>query len=123
MSSSNTCNVVQLGIGFFCIFFAFNTQGAIEETVLNSHIGIQKHAGYKRYFFSCLMPYFSLAIIYFFFTFSNFFAAPIVRLLNARWAMVLGAITYVLFQFGFLFLNNIYLILSSVLIGFGAAGK
>ena len=64
---------------------------------------------------------FSAAIIYFVFTFANFIAAPIVGLLGARWAMVGGAITYGIFQAGFLFLNEPFLYVSSALIGVGAA--
>lgn len=64
---------------------------------------------------------FSLAIIYGFFTFCNFLAAPIVLFLGARWSLVFGGITYGLFQAGFLFLNVPYLYLSSAILGFGAA--
>ena len=49
--NSNTLNVLQLAIGFFLIFFAFNSQGFIEETVLNSYADrgtIPKLVGYLR---------------------------------------------------------------------------
>lgn len=49
--SNHTWNVIQLGIGFFFVFFAFNSQGFIEEIVLNNyegHGGIEKHDGYVR---------------------------------------------------------------------------
>ncbi|KAI1707984.1 ion channel regulatory protein UNC-93 domain-containing protein [Ditylenchus destructor] len=97
-------NVIQLGIGFFFIFFAFNAQSFIEEPVVGKYDG-----------------YTSLAIIYFSFTASNLIAAPIVAFLKARWSMVFGAATYALFQMGFLFLNTPYLLISSAILGLGAA--
>uniref|UniRef100_A0AC35TT84 UNC93-like protein MFSD11 n=1 Tax=Rhabditophanes sp. KR3021 TaxID=114890 RepID=A0AC35TT84_9BILA len=109
----NTINVIQLGLGFFLIFFAFNSQGFIEETVINSFSDkgeISKHAGYT-----------SLAIIYAVFTLANFAAAPIVNQLGPKLSMVLAAMTYGLFQCGFLFLNTPFLYLSSAVIGVGAA--
>ncbi|KAE9555999.1 hypothetical protein FO519_000855 [Halicephalobus sp. NKZ332] len=108
-----TLNVVQLGMGFFLIFFAFNSQAFIEQTIIdskNSEGVVSEYAGYA-----------SAAIIYGVFTFANFIAAPIVGLLGARWAMVAGAITYGIFQAGFLFLNEPFLYISSALIGVGAA--
>lgn len=109
----NTINVIQLGVGFFLIFFAFNSQGFIEESVINSFAEkgkISKHAGYT-----------SLAIIYAVFTLANFIAAPIVGFLGPKLSMFLAALTYGLFQIGFLFLNEIFLYLSSAAIGIGAA--
>lgn len=115
MLSTQTYNVLQLGIGFFLIFFAFNSAGFIEEIVIDSRADkgeIKAKAGYI-----------SLAIIYGFFTFCNFLAAPVVLKLGARWSLVLGAITYALFQAGFLFLNAPYLYFSSAVLGFGAASR
>ncbi|GMT32974.1 hypothetical protein PFISCL1PPCAC_24271 [Pristionchus fissidentatus] len=105
-----TRNVVQLGAGFFFIFLAFNSQGFIEEPVIESSKGIDSGAGY-----------YSLAIIYFVFTFANFVAAPIVDIITAKWAMVLGGCCYAAFLAGFLFLNAAYLYISSAVLGFGAA--
>ncbi|GMT04385.1 hypothetical protein PENTCL1PPCAC_26559, partial [Pristionchus entomophagus] len=109
-SSSETRNVIQLGSGFFFIFLAFNSQGFIEEPVIESSKGIDSGAGY-----------YSLAIIYFVFTFANFVAAPIVDIISAKWAMVLGGFCYAAFLAGFLFLNATYLYISSAVLGFGAA--
>lgn len=108
-----TLNVIQLGFGFFSTFFAFNSQGFIEEAVIDSAAdngNINKHAGY-----------YSLAIIYAVFTVSNFVAAPIVDILSPKWAMVFGSLCYAVFQVGFLFLNEWYLYASSALLGFGAS--
>uniref|UniRef100_A0A7E4VE86 UNC93-like protein MFSD11 n=1 Tax=Panagrellus redivivus TaxID=6233 RepID=A0A7E4VE86_PANRE len=110
---SNTVNVTQMSLGFLCIFFAFNSQGFIEQTVINSKHDqgvISKKAGY-----------YSLAIIYGVFTVANFFTPPIVNTLKARWSMVLAALTYAIFQACFLFLNEACLYISSALIGVGAA--
>jgi hypothetical protein len=53
MIERRTWNVVQLSLGFFFIFSAFNSQGAIEETVINNSIvegvTIKKHDGYIRF--------------------------------------------------------------------------
>ncbi|KAI3410519.1 hypothetical protein GPALN_004620 [Globodera pallida] len=112
--SSSTRNVLQLGIGFFFIFFAFNSQGFIEESVLDSFarksIGVKFHDGYT-----------SLATIYASFTVLNFVATPIVASLGARWALVFAGLTYAVFQAGFLFINRWYLFSSSALLGLGAA--
>uniref|UniRef100_A0A0N4XT92 UNC93-like protein MFSD11 n=1 Tax=Nippostrongylus brasiliensis TaxID=27835 RepID=A0A0N4XT92_NIPBR len=128
--SPSTLNVIQVGLGFFLNFFAFNSQGLksisvfifgktlrtagfIEETVIDSaSVGknINKHAGY-----------YSLSIIYAVFTVSNIIAAPIVELLTPKWSMALGALCYAAFQAGFLRLNEIYLYVSSATLGFGAA--
>ncbi|GMR55591.1 hypothetical protein PMAYCL1PPCAC_25786, partial [Pristionchus mayeri] len=105
-----TRNVIQLGFGFFFTFLAFNSQGFIEEPVIQSTEGINSGAGY-----------YSLAIIYFVLTFANFVAAPIVDIISAKWAMVVGGICYAVFLAGFLFLNEIYLYISSAVLGFGAA--
>uniref|UniRef100_A0A8R1DZ47 UNC93-like protein MFSD11 n=1 Tax=Caenorhabditis japonica TaxID=281687 RepID=A0A8R1DZ47_CAEJA len=109
----STLNVVQLGFGFFSNFFAFNSQGFIEEAVIDSaseNGNLNTHAGY-----------YSLSIIYAVFTIGNFAAAPIVDILTPKWAMVLGALCYAVFQVGFLFLNEWYLYASSALLGFGAS--
>uniref|UniRef100_A0AC35GKN3 UNC93-like protein MFSD11 n=1 Tax=Panagrolaimus sp. PS1159 TaxID=55785 RepID=A0AC35GKN3_9BILA len=106
-----TFNVLQLAIGFLCIFFAFNSQGFIEQTVVSSkEYDLYKHAGYI-----------SMAIIYGVFTLANFIAAPIVGVLGPKWAMVFGAACYAIFQCGFLFLNEYFLYISSAIIGVGAA--
>ncbi|UMM39205.1 hypothetical protein L5515_016366 [Caenorhabditis briggsae] len=108
-----TLNVIQLGLGFFSTFFAFNSQGFIEEAVIDSAAdsgNLNKHAGY-----------YSLSIIYAVFTVANFVAAPIVDILTPKWAMVVGSLCYAIFQAGFLFLNEWYLYASSALLGFGAS--
>lgn len=113
MVSIPTQNVVQLAFGFFINFVAFNTQGFIEESVIDSVArdgSINKHAGY-----------YSLAIIYAFYTMGNLTAAQIVDILSPKWAMCIGALCYGSFQVGFLFLNATYLYITSAVLGFGAS--
>uniref|UniRef100_A0A914HZB8 UNC93-like protein MFSD11 n=1 Tax=Globodera rostochiensis TaxID=31243 RepID=A0A914HZB8_GLORO len=108
----NTRNVLQLGIGFFFIFLAFNSQGFIEESVLDSFSPetVPKHAGYT-----------SLCIIYASFTVLNFVAPPIIKCIGTRTSLVLAGCTYVFFLTGFLFINSFFLYFSSALLGLGAA--
>ncbi|KAI6232033.1 UNC93-like protein MFSD11 [Aphelenchoides besseyi] len=109
----NTFNVIQLGIGFFLIFFSFNAAASIQEIVLDSFAErsvVRKHAGYN-----------SLAIIYAVFAIANLFSAPIIHNLGSRYSMTLGAFSYATFHAGFFFLNEPYLYLSSALVGLGAA--
>lgn len=47
-----TRNVVHLATGFICVFFAFNSQGFIEPTVISNAAvegQIDPNAGYYRY--------------------------------------------------------------------------
>ncbi|EYC17430.1 hypothetical protein Y032_0030g2045 [Ancylostoma ceylanicum] len=90
MLSTSTVNIIQLGMGFFFNFFAFNSQGFIEEPVIESSASRQNinvHAGY-----------YSLSIIYAVFTIANFVAAPVVDILTPKWAMTAGALCYAVFQ-------------------------
>ncbi|KAH7698937.1 Ion channel regulatory protein [Aphelenchoides avenae] len=106
-------NVVQVAVAFFFIFFAFFTQAAIEQTVIDSYADrgqISRYAGY-----------YSLAIIYAVFTVANFFAPPIVDKLKAKWSMVAASLFYALFEAGFLVLNEAFLYATSALLGLAAA--
>ncbi|CAJ0610103.1 unnamed protein product [Cylicocyclus nassatus] len=113
MVSHSLLNIVQLGLGFFLNFFAFNSQGFIEEPVIESAAkrqNINVHAGY-----------YSLSIIYATFTLGNFVAAPIIDILSPKWGMCLAALCYAAFQAGFLQISEVYLYISSAILGFGAA--
>ncbi|KAE9549638.1 hypothetical protein FO519_007145 [Halicephalobus sp. NKZ332] len=106
---SEALNVLQLGVGFLLIFFAADAQSAIIEIIIdakNKDRVLDEYAGYI-----------SSAIGYGVFTFSNFVSASIVGLLGPRWALVIGAAVYALFQAGFFFLNEPFLYISSVLLG------
>ncbi|XGW32449.1 hypothetical protein V3C99_017192 [Haemonchus contortus] len=108
--------ILQLGFAFFTVFSAFNSQGFIEISVLRSlsqhdpASGITSNSGY-----------YSLAIIYFVFTVFNLFAPPIINVLGAKWAQVVGAVCYMSFMVQFLVLNAWRLYLFSAVLGFGAA--
>ncbi|CAI4227383.1 unnamed protein product [Auanema sp. JU1783] len=108
-----TRNVVQIGIGMCCVFFAFTSQGFIVETVLagkhRSDSKISEHAGY-----------YSQTIVYGAFIFSNAVAPVFLKIMNVKWSLVLGSSTYTLFMLGFQFLNPYYLYVSSAIEGFGA---
>uniref|UniRef100_A0A914L1R7 UNC93-like protein MFSD11 n=1 Tax=Meloidogyne incognita TaxID=6306 RepID=A0A914L1R7_MELIC len=109
----HTRNVLQLGIGFFFIFLAFNSQGFIEESVLDGYTKtgqVDKHAGYT-----------SLSIIYASFTVCNFVAPPIIRLLGTRTSLVTAGLVYVLFLAGFLNVHQWFLYATSALLGLAAA--
>ncbi|KHN72894.1 hypothetical protein Tcan_01921 [Toxocara canis] len=46
-----TRNVIHLALGFICVFFAFNSQGFIEQTVISNAAKegqIDSNAGYYR---------------------------------------------------------------------------
>jgi hypothetical protein len=50
--TQQTRNVLQLVIGFFFVFLAFNSQGFIEESVLDSFAIrglVHRHDGYTRF--------------------------------------------------------------------------
>lgn len=109
----DTRNVLQLGIGFFFVFLAFNSQGFIEESVLDSFVPsgrVTKHSGYT-----------SLCLIYAYFTVFNFVAPFLIKLLGTRCSLVFGGCCYVLFLAGFLFVHQWFLYISSILLGLGAA--
>ncbi|KAE9549574.1 hypothetical protein FO519_007216 [Halicephalobus sp. NKZ332] len=110
---SDTYNIIQLGIAFLFITFAFNSQGFIQQTIINEKNTagvVSKHAGYI-----------SSSIIYGVFTVCNFFAAPIVEMLGPKVSMVISACFYALFECGFLFLNEPFLYISSALVGVAAS--
>ena len=49
---SKTFNIIQLGLGFFLVFFAVNAQLAIIETIIDAKHKegvVDEHAGYVRY--------------------------------------------------------------------------
>ncbi|CAI5442677.1 unnamed protein product [Caenorhabditis angaria] len=110
-----TINVIRLSITFMLQFFAYMSQEFIQEPLIetisrNTNDEIDSHAGYN-----------SFAIMYFFFTISCLFVTPVVERISAKWSMVLGILTYMIFQAGFLNLNPISLYISSGLLGVGSA--
>ncbi|VDM74469.1 unnamed protein product [Strongylus vulgaris] len=116
--------IIQLGFAFFTVFSAFNSQGFVEISVLRGvsqhdpSSGITQNSGYYSFSYNYC---FSLAIIYFVFTVCNLIAPPIISVLGAKWAQVLGAACYTSFMIMFLFVNSWLLYVFSAVLGFGAA--
>ncbi|KAJ1372053.1 hypothetical protein KIN20_034112 [Parelaphostrongylus tenuis] len=100
----------------FSFFSAFNSQAFIEISILRSlsqhdpSTGITQSSGY-----------YSLAIIYFVFTFFTLIAPPIINVLGTKWAQVIGAVCYTSFMIQFLFLNVYLLYVFSAVLGLGSA--
>ncbi|CAD6187790.1 unnamed protein product [Caenorhabditis auriculariae] len=108
-----TMNIIQMGIGFFLNFVAFNAADFIQESVINSASKSGKIDEYAGYY--------SLAIVYATFALGNLISAPIINALSPKYAMSLSVLTYAAFQGGFLYLNVYYLYFSSAFVGFGAS--
>lgn len=108
--------VVQLGASFAFIFSAFNSQGLIEVAVLRKKAETSPETG-----ITASSGYYSLSIIYFFFTFTNLVIPPIVKKLGAKWSQITGACGYFFFMLTFLYLNVYLLYFGSAVLGVGAA--
>lgn len=108
--------VVQLGAGFAFIFSAFNSQGLIEVAVLRKKAETAPETG-----ITTNSGYYSLSIIYFFFTFFNLVIPSIVKKLGAKWSQIIGASGYLFFMLTFLYLNVYLLYFGSAVLGAGAA--
>ena len=110
---SETLNILQLSVGFLFILFAFNSQGFIAQTIIDgkqSEGVISKHAGYV-----------SFAIIYGAFTLTNIVAASIIGILRPKTVIVISACFYGVYECGFLFLNELFLYISSAMLGIAAS--
>uniref|UniRef100_A0A8R1E2X5 UNC93-like protein MFSD11 n=1 Tax=Caenorhabditis japonica TaxID=281687 RepID=A0A8R1E2X5_CAEJA len=114
MFDRGTWNVIRLSVSFMLQFFAYMSQEFIQEPLIEAESkrtgNIDPHAGYH-----------SFAILYFFFTFSCLLVTPIVEKITAKWSMVIGLLTYIAFQAGFLQLNTAYLYFTSAMLGVGGA--
>lgn len=108
-----TRNAIHLGLGFMCVFFAFNSQGFIEQTVID--------AAAKTGQVNSKAGYYSLAIIYALAMATNLVVAPAIDFLGPRWSMLGGGLLYTVFLIGFLFLNEPYLYITSATLGIGSA--
>ncbi|CAD5229847.1 unnamed protein product [Bursaphelenchus okinawaensis] len=110
---TSTLNVLQLSFSFFLVFTAYSSAAFISEVLLDQYAEkgeLSKHAGYH-----------SQAIIYVVFTFSNFFAAPILNKIGTKASLIVGASTYFMFYAGFLFMNEYLIYILSGVLGIGAA--
>uniref|UniRef100_A0A5S6QJ68 UNC93-like protein MFSD11 n=1 Tax=Trichuris muris TaxID=70415 RepID=A0A5S6QJ68_TRIMR len=110
-------SIFQLSLGFYLILTAFQSCSVIQQSVLHYLSSQNGTAGALDYY----AGYNSLAIIYGVLTVCNLFASPIVLLLTAKWSMVVGAITNVLYLASFLYVRNEVLYTASAVLGFGSS--
>ncbi|XP_017026609.1 UNC93-like protein MFSD11 isoform X2 [Drosophila kikkawai] len=105
--------ILILGFGFQFVFTAFQTMCNIEKTILDS---ISKEdENFKG------EGYTSLAIIYLFFSLSNWLAPSFISFTGPRVAMVVGALTYTAFMITFMFPSTVLLYVGSAVLGLGAS--
>ncbi|KAH8420785.1 hypothetical protein KR222_005117 [Zaprionus bogoriensis] len=105
--------IIILGFGFMFVFTAFQTICNIEKIILDSIS--QEDPSFKG------EGYTSLAIIYLFFSLSNWLAPSFMSFTGPRVAMIVGALTYTGFMITFLFPSTALLYIGSAIIGLGAA--
>ncbi|KAH8353862.1 hypothetical protein KR084_009376 [Drosophila pseudotakahashii] len=105
--------ILILGFGFMFVFTAFQTMCNIEKTILDSIS--QEDDSFKG------EGYTSLAIIYLFFSLSNWLAPSFISFTGPRVAMVVGALTYTAFMITFMFPSTVLLYVGSAVLGLGAS--
>ncbi|EDV49356.1 UNC93-like protein MFSD11 [Drosophila erecta] len=105
--------ILILGFGFMFVFTAFQTMCNIEKTILDSIS--QEDDTFKG------EGYTSLAIIYLFFSLSNWLAPSFISFTGPRVAMVVGALTYTAFMITFIFPSTVLLYVGSAVLGLGAS--
>ncbi|XP_017110456.1 UNC93-like protein MFSD11 [Drosophila elegans] len=105
--------ILILGFGFMFVFTAFQTMCNIEKTILDSIS--QEDDSFKG------EGYTSLAIIYLFFSLSNWLAPSFISFTGPRVAMVVGALTYTVFMITFMFPSTVLLYVGSAVLGLGAS--
>ncbi|XP_039492992.1 UNC93-like protein MFSD11 [Drosophila santomea] len=105
--------ILILGFGFMFVFTAFQTMCNIEKTILDSIA--QEDDTFKG------EGYTSLAIIYLFFSLSNWLAPSFISFTGPRVAMVVGALTYTAFMITFMFPSTVLLYVGSAVLGLGAS--
>ncbi|XP_017103381.2 UNC93-like protein MFSD11 [Drosophila bipectinata] len=105
--------ILILGVGFMFVFTAFQTMCNIEKTILDSIS--QEDESFKG------EGYTSLAIIYLFFSLSNWLAPSFISFTGPRVAMVVGALTYTAFMITFMFPSTVLLYVGSAVLGLGAS--
>ncbi|XP_071797565.1 UNC93-like protein MFSD11 [Asterias amurensis] len=109
-------NVIVMGFSFMFLFTAFQTSSGIEQTVIESidyDNKTSEHFGGSGYY--------SQAIIYGVFAFSNWLAPSVVSLIGPRVTMLVSALVYTGFIAIFLQLKIWTLYMMSVFLGFAAA--
>lgn len=107
-------NVIVLGISFMLVFTAFQSTSMVQKSILDS-------AKNQSNTTSPGDGYISLTIIYVLLGFGNWVAPVIIMYIGAKWCMIIGAVTYLLFILQFLKPMEWLLYLASSILGFGAA--
>ncbi|CAH1112472.1 unnamed protein product, partial [Psylliodes chrysocephalus] len=113
MIDKSLLNVLLLGLAFMLIFTAFQTMGNIEKTILESIEQDDPNFDGKAYY--------SLAIVYVFFSVFNWAAPSVISIIGPKFSMLLGGITYLLFILSFLIPRGWLLYICSAVLGIGAA--
>jgi MFS family permease len=111
--NTNLVNVLLLGVAFHLLFFSFQTSVFIQQTVVNS-FRTRPGSSFTG------DGYVSLCITYAVFALSNWLAPSVIALTGVKYGMFLGATTYVLYSFSFLYLTTSLFYLAAGLIGLGA---
>lgn len=111
--NANLVNVLLLGVAFHLLFFSFQTSVFIQQTVVNS-FRLRPHSSFTG------DGYVSLCITYAVFALSNWLAPSVIAITGVKYGMFLGAITYVLYSFSFIYLTTTLFYLAAGLIGLGA---
>ncbi|XP_060535098.1 UNC93-like protein MFSD11 isoform X2 [Cylas formicarius] len=106
-------NVALLGTGSMLVFTAFQTWGNVQKTMLESIKKDEPSFDGEAYY--------SLAIIYAFLAVFNWTSPSVISMIGPKFAMLCGAVTYLLFIMSFAIPHTWLLYLASVVIGIGAA--
>ncbi|KAF7270621.1 hypothetical protein GWI33_016417 [Rhynchophorus ferrugineus] len=106
-------NVLLLGLAFMLVFTAFQTWGNIQKTMIDSIIA--DDPDFKG------NAYVSLAIVYVFLAVFNWAAPSAISILTAKYSMLIGGITYLLFIASFSIPHTALLYIASAVVGTGAA--
>jgi len=103
-TSKGTRNVAHMGIGFFLLFFAFNTVQALQSSI-NDSVGI-----------------IALGLLYLVFSLASLLGAtPMTAKLGAKWALLIGAACYIPYLAANIHVIDGLLIGMAPINGFGAA--
>ncbi|KAB7502898.1 UNC93-like protein MFSD11 [Armadillidium nasatum] len=106
-------HVLHLSVAFMLIFTAFQTEGNMQQIVIDSIKKIDEDFNGSGYI--------SLAVIYATFATCNWLAPSVLSFIGPKLTMIFGGVTYVLFIGCFLWPQTWLLYLTSVIVGVGAA--
>ncbi|XP_076046770.1 UNC93-like protein MFSD11 isoform X2 [Oratosquilla oratoria] len=106
-------SVLILGLSFMFVFTSFQTQGNMQQVVIESIKA--ENEDFRG------SGYISLAVIYAVFATTNWLAPSVLSFIGPKGCMIVGGVTYGIFIAGFLWPQTWLLYLTSVLVGAGAA--